>query len=250
MNFEYNESNQMNFKAEEKDFITILGSNRILDFLTFKKDNNYIIFNYQVINKKNKEKFLSNIGYALIDLFDVFVSVKVSDELAFPLESKALSKSEMIKKVNEIANRFELSEVLDISPLMLTKSYKAKLLIARALITNPKVLILDNILDMLDYTDLELVKNELYNFINEGNIIINFTNNIEETTLGNKIIILDNEKILAKGSTLSILNEERLMKRLGYKMPFIVELNKYLKDYDLINKYYLDNKSLVEALWK
>ena len=33
-------------------------------------------------------------------------------------------------------------------------------------------------------------------------------------------------------------------------MPFIVELNKYLMDYGMIDKYNLTNEKLVGALWK
>lgn len=40
------------------------------------------------------------------------------------------------------------------------------------------------------------------------------------------------------------------MKRLGISLPFIVMLNKYLIDYDLINTYYLDYNLLGGKLWK
>ena len=52
------------------------------------------------------------------------------------------------------------------------------------------------------------------------------------------------------GKTLSVLNEEKILRRLGLGLPFIVELNKYLMDYKLIDKYYLTNKKLVGAIWK
>ena len=57
-------------------------------------------------------------------------------------------------------------------------------------------------------------------------------------------------KLVCDGKTLSVLNEEKLLKRLGIGLPFIIELNKYLMDYGLINKYYLNYKKLVSAVWK
>ena len=58
------------------------------------------------------------------------------------------------------------------------------------------------------------------------------------------------KKLICMGKTLSVLNEEKLLKRLGLGMPFIVELNKYLMDYGMIDKYSLTNEKLVNAIWK
>ena len=53
-----------------------------------------------------------------------------------------------------------------------------------------------------------------------------------------------------EGEVLSCLKEEKLLKRLGYKLPFIYDLSLQLNYYEVINKIYLDNKSLEEAVWK
>ena len=87
-------------------------------------------------------------------------------------------------------------------------------------------------------------------YVKNGGIVINFTNDIEETMFGEKIIIIYDKKLVCEGKTLSVLNEEKILKRLGLGLPFIVELNKYLMDYKLIDKYYLTNKKLVGAIWK
>ena len=124
------------------------------------------------------------------------------------------------------------------------------LLIICALVTNPKLLLIDNLLSLLDKNDFKIVLNNLKEFIKNGGIIFNFTTNIEETILSNELIITDKEKIVISGPTLSVLNEEKIMKRLGISLPFIVMLNKYLIDYELINTYYLDYSLLGGKLWK
>ena len=73
---------------------------------------------------------------------------------------------------------------------------------------------------------------------------------MEETLYGDKIIIINDKMTVCEGKTLSVLNEEKLLKRLGLGLPFIVELNKYFMDYGMIDKYYLTNEKLVGALWK
>ena len=99
------------------------------------------------------------------------------------------------------------------------------------------------------YTKM-LVFDILDEYKNNGGIIINVTNDIEETLNSDRIIILHDNALVCDGKTLSVLNEEKILKRLGVGIPFIVELNKYFMDYGMINKYYLSNERLVNALWK
>jgi hypothetical protein len=67
---------------------------------------------------------------------------------------------------------------------------------------------------------------------------------------GDKLIVIYNDKLLYYDEVLNVLSNEKIMKRIGLGLPFIVELNKYLMDYGLIDNYYLSNKKLVGALWE
>ena len=130
-------------------------------------------------------------------------------------------------------------------------SYKsAKNKILKEIEKNPSAIILDNILCTLELDELKDVLYVLNKYKNNGGIIINVTNDIEEALYGNRIIIINNNSIICDGDVLSVLNEEKLLKRIGVCLPFIIELNKYLMDYNLISDYYLNNKELVGALWK
>ena len=92
---------------------------------------------------------------------------------------------------------------------------------------------------------------EIYSYLDSHNILyINVINNIEEVLFTDYLIVYDKEKILIEGTTLEVLKNEKLLKRIGLSLPFMVELSLYLKDYNLIDKIYLNNESLVGALWK
>jgi len=110
-----------------------------------------------------------------------------------------------------------------------------------------KKVIFFNVLSNLSFEELK----KLYVYLNSNNILfINVTNNMEEVLHTKNLIIYDKEKILAEGNTLELLSNEKLIKRLGFNLPFIVELSTYLKDYNLTNKIYLDKESLIGDLWK
>ena len=60
----------------------------------------------------------------------------------------------------------------------------------------------------------------------------------------------DKDQIIVEGKTLDVLKEEKLLKRLGLSLPFMVELSLLLQDYGLIDHIYLNKESLVNYLWK
>lgn len=113
------------------------------------------------------------------------------------------------------------------------------------LLTYPKVIFYE----VLDKKREEEIK-ELFSLLKEHHIdYINVTNNHEQVLLTDYLIIYDKEKVLIEGSTLEVLKQEKLLKRLGIVLPFMVELSLLLQDYGLIKDIYLDYNSLEHALW-
>ena len=91
---------------------------------------------------------------------------------------------------------------------------------------------------------------ELYQFLKDNHInYINVTNDIEEVLFTDYLIVYNKNKIVIEGNTIEVLKNEKLLKRIGLELPFIVELSLLLKDYSLIDKIYLDKESLVKELW-
>lgn len=249
--FEYIENEEMSFGAMSGDFITILGekNKEIIDNLMYKTPNEFIVLNYAKITNKTLDKLRRLVEFSSFSMFETFLAETVRDELAYSLESLAVPKHEMIERIESISIMMGLTKLLEKSPKSLSDSAKVKLSIAEALITNPRVLVIDNMLSLLDENDKEKVYKALKQYTKNNGIILNFTTQIEETLLGTDIIITDKTKVLLSGKTMSVLNEEKLMKRLGYNLPFIIQLNKYLKDYELIRNYNLSYESLVNSIW-
>lgn len=110
-----------------------------------------------------------------------------------------------------------------------------------------KKVIFYNILNNKDDNEV----NNIYDFCKSNNIsFINIANNMEHTLLTNYLIVYDNEKIAIEGNTKDVLNNSKLLKRLGLNLPFYFDLSLLLKDYELINDIYLDKESLKSVLWK
>lgn len=250
--FKYKFGDDISFELKEKDFVTIVGNNNDLIIHTLLHGNKkaQIIVNNSVFEYKTLLKMRRNMSIVLYKHLDIFVGERVIDEIVYGLESLAMKKNEIRELVSSYARMFKLEELLERDPNSLGSSDKIKMKILSSMIIKPKVLVIDNVISSLDYEDKLLIFDILKDFSKSGGIVINITNDIEESLYSDKIYVIHDKKLVCEGKTLSVLNEEKLLKRLGISLPFIIDLNKYLMDYGLIDKYYLTNEKLVNALWK
>lgn len=247
----YRESDEIYFSVKRGDFVTFLGklNTHIYNNVIYKNSNNFMMVNYNKISSKNYvDKLYGLIKVASYDFIDSFETETVFTELGYNLESLGMKVNDIKDKVSKLSSILKLP--LNVSPYSLSNSKKALLLIGCSLISEPKMIVIDNLLEVLDKSDYEIACKVLKKYVNNENIVLNFTNNVEESLLGNFVYVSDDKKIVMSGKTMSVLNEEKIMKRLGINLPFIVLLNKYLIDYNLIDNYILDYTSLGGALWK
>ncbi len=250
--FKYYENEKFNFIVNEKDFTTIMGkgNKRIINNIYNLEKNDYIKINYMSFKGIETLKIAKRINVVLNENLNIFICPTVEEEISFVLENLGMSNIKIIEKLSELSFKYKIRDILKCNPTSIGNTDKVKVKILCALLTKPKVLVLDNVLEHLDYNDKNFIIRILKKYSREDNCIINFTNNVEECLYGNNIILTDYEYIIAEGNTLSVLNEDRLLKKLGFGLPFSIELCKILMDYNLLEKYYCSNKRLVSKLWK
>lgn len=129
----------------------------------------------------------------------------------------------------------------------LTEFDELKLKILSCLNSNNKIFVFMNVLTYLD-SDF---KEKVIRYLKLGNKrIINYTTDIEETLLLDYIVVIHENKIIMEGKKELVLKEEKILKKLGFHLPFVVELSNGLKYYGLVTKTYFNNKELVNDLWK
>lgn len=250
--FKYMETEEFAFDADNRDFVTILGkgNKRIVNNIYYLDKNDFVKVNYMSFKNIDNLKIPKRLNIVLNENLNIFVCSRVEDEIRFVLENMEVSPIKITEEVAELSYKYNLHEVLECDPTTIGSSNKVKLKILLALLTKPRVLVLDNVIECLDDNDKNFVIRLLKKYIKEGHCVLNFTNNIEEALYGNKIVLNTDKKIIAYGKTLSILNEEKILKRLGLGLPFNTELCSILMDYEILDKYYNSNKRLVDKLWK
>ncbi len=190
---------------------------------TFKNNSTTVLFTSEFNYHQDEIEFI-NRGYIVIDknntnkLEDISLELLKEFNCEYLLEKNNYSKSEKIK-INILSN-----------------------------IKSPKdTIIFFNVLTYLD----DGFKHKVINYLKEKEKrIINYTSEIEETLFLQNIIVVHDGKIVMEGKSESVLLEEKILTRLGFKLPTIVELSKGLKYYGVINNIYYSNEELVKDLWK
>lgn len=129
----------------------------------------------------------------------------------------------------------------------LTKIDELKLKILASLNTTKTVFVF---FDVLTYLDKDFKERLIRYLILNKKRIINYTTDIEETLLLDYLVVVHENKIMMEGKKELVLQEEKILKKLGFNLPFIVELSNGLKYYGVIDRVYFNNEKLVEDLWK
>ena len=93
-------------------------------------------------------------------------------------------------------------------------------------------------------------KSELLEILKRRNVsFVNITSNVEDVIYSDYVIVYDDDKKVLEGNKEIVLRNEKLLKRLGYGIPFVVDLSIQLNYYDIFDTVYYDMDKLTEALW-
>ncbi len=131
----------------------------------------------------------------------LFPHLTVAGNIGFGLRQKKIAKSEIIAKTDEIAELLGVSHLLGRYPGTLSGGEKQRIAIARAVVTEPKVLLLDEPLSALDSRTTERLQEELAR-IHEitGTTTIHVTHSFGEAfALGDRIAVMCGGRIIQVG---------------------------------------------------
>lgn len=99
-----------------------------------------------------------NVGVGF-ESYALYPPLNIRENLAYGL--KARKVSEAMERVQAIAERLEMTDILDLRPAALSSGQKQRVALARALVRRPPVLLLDEPLGHLDAAARQRVRREL-----------------------------------------------------------------------------------------
>lgn len=132
----------------------------------------------------------------------LFPHLTVEDNIAFGLKLRKRPRGEIKAKVDDMAEIVEIPHLLKRSPATLSGGEKQKVALARALVIEPEVLLLDEPLSALDPETRERMQGELREIHRRVKVtIIHVTHDFEEAVaLGHRVAVLNDGEIVQIGS--------------------------------------------------
>ena len=197
----------------ENEFVTLLGPSgcgkttllRILGgFL--QADQGEVLFDGQEISKLPPYKREIN---TVFQKYALFPHMNVYDNIAFGLKLKKEPKDIIEQKVKRMLKLVNLEEFADRSVTAMSGGQQQRIAIARALVNEPSVLLLDEPLGALDLKLRKEMQQELKKIQQEvGITFIYVTHDQEEAlTMSDKIVVMREGEIQQIGSPTDIYNE-------------------------------------------
>jgi len=143
----------------------------------------------------------------------VFRGLTVEQNLNAILETTSLTPSERVRKRDELVEEFGLGRLLHSKAAVLSGGEKRRLEIARALITEPSLILLDEPFSGVDPIAVSDIQQIIFRLRERGIGILLTDHNVRETlnTTDRSFIILDG-RIIAQGNRDEILSNQHARK--------------------------------------
>lgn len=203
----------LNLYVRENEFLTLLGPSgcgktttlRILGGFT-SPDRGRVIFDGQDITRLPPNKRQLN---TVFQKYALFTHMNIAENIAFGLKIKNKSKSYINDKIKYALKLVNLDGYENRMPDSLSGGQQQRIAIARAIVNEPKVLLLDEPLGALDLKMRQDMQYELIRLKNElGITFIYVTHDQEEAlTMSDTIVVMNKGYIQQIGSPERIYNE-------------------------------------------
>lgn len=208
-----NAVDRIDLAVHEAEFLVLLGSSgsgkttllRMIAGLEQPTSGDILVNGQSVVNLPPRARNMAMVfqSYALYPHLSVFRNI------AFPLQTQRMARSDIAKKVDWAANMFGIGHLLQRKPRQLSGGERQRVALARAVVREPAVFLLDEPLSNLDTKLRIAAREELQQFQRRlATTTIYVTHDqIEALGLGDRIAILDHGVIHQLGTPKQVYEE-------------------------------------------
>jgi energy-coupling factor transport system ATP-binding protein len=201
-------------------------------------------------NPENTFAIRSNAGSVFQNPDDQIVASLVENDVAFGPENLGIPNPELRKRVETALAQVGLQGYENRETTALSGGQKQRVAIAGVLAMEPQILIFDEASAMLDprgRRGLMRVCKELHA---QGMTVIMITHYMEEAAEADRVIVLNEGKIMLDGTPSEVLTQDSMLRELNLDIPFATQLSRLLQDAGIDIATFVDRDSLKEELWR
>ncbi|WEV44840.1 ABC transporter ATP-binding protein [Streptococcaceae bacterium ESL0687] len=195
----------VNFTVEEGEYIAIMGESgsgktTLLNILATleKPSGGRVVLNGEditKINEKDLAKFRrKHLGFVFQD-FNLLDTLSVRDNIYLPMVLSRAKVKEMERRLNILAPKLNITKLLNKQPFELSGGQKQRVAVARALITQPEMILADEPTAALDFKNSEDLLDLFEEINNEGQTILMVTHSSLAASHAKRVLFIKDGQI-------------------------------------------------------
>jgi len=196
----------LNLTMHDREFIVLLGQSgcgktttlRAIAGLETVDDGDILIDGAAVQNLKASDRDIAFVFQS----FSLYPHMSVEENIAFPLRAVRTPKADVQRRVRSVAQILQITHLLARKPSALSGGDMQRVAIGRALVRNPKALLMDEPLGALDAKLREQMRHEIKRLhVEQGSTSIYVTHDqVEAMALADRIVIMHQGVLQQVGS--------------------------------------------------
>ncbi|NLM04249.1 MAG: energy-coupling factor transporter ATPase [Clostridiales bacterium] len=223
----------VNIQVKKGEFVVIIGHNgsgkstlaKHMNALLIPSQGDVLI---KGMNTKDESKIwdIRQIaGMVFQNPDNQIVATIVEEDVAFGPENLGIAPKEIRNRVDEALNIVDMVEYSKKAPHLLSGGQKQRIAIAGVIAMRPDCIIFDEPTAMLDPSGRKEVINTIEKLNAEENItIIHITHFMEEAVNADRVIVMEQGKIILEGSPREVFSQVETLKELGLDVPQVTDL--------------------------
>lgn len=247
----------INLKIDKGEFIAIIGVNgsgkstlaKHFNGLLLPSEGQCIVDGMKVDDNEDIWRVRQKVSMVFQNPDNQIIATVVEDDIAFGPENMGLEREEIRNRIEFALKSLHIEHLRKMPPHLLSGGQKQLTAIAGAIAMRTQCIVLDEPTAMLDPQGRNAVMKALKELHEKYNItIIMITHFMEEAVQANRIIVMDEGKIIQDGSAKDIFKEKDKLKKIGLNVPLAVDIVDALQKKGLKIADVFDNENLAKEL--
>ena len=229
----------LSLDIEQGSFVAVLGHNgcgkstlaKHLNAILLPEGGTVTVYGLDTKQEENLLAIRQQVGMVFQNPDNQIVSNVVEEDVAFAPENLGVPSEEIRRRVDEALEAVGMAAYKKHAPHLLSGGQKQRVAIAGVLAMQPKTIVLDEPTAMLDPQGRQEVVSIVEMLSREQNItVILITHHMDEAICADRVIAMDDGKIIADGAPKDVFTKIDLLQSVGLTAPQTTLLLKALDD--------------------
>ncbi len=222
----------LSIEISEEEYIAVVGPNgcgkttflRHLNGLLLPSQGHVFVDDLDTTDPKALGEIRQRVGMVFQNPDNQLVGMTVEEDVAFGPGNLNLPSKEIKKRIDRAVDIVGISELIKRPPHSLSSGEKQLTAIAGVLAMNPRYIAFDEPTSYLDPSGKEKVLGVIKELHKQGITVIHVTHDMDEIVVANRVLVMNEGKILADESPGTVFGKNDWLRDLGLGIPRITEL--------------------------